>query len=314
MARHRSSWVVWLRRCSQIAFVLLFCYLFLEIVYHPVNQAGRHVKLFFEADPLILISSLLATHQVVSGLLLSLLTVGVTVLFGRWFCGWICPFGALHTLVSARRAQTTKQKMQTGGFSRWQKTKYYVLAAVLVAALFGLNLAGVLDPFSLLYRSTATFLYPAGNDGSTALFAWIYQADPGVGRLKATAVAEPVYEFLRRTVLATTQPYFYGGVLIGLLFVGVVLLNLYRPRFWCRYVCPLGALLGVLGRNPVVQLKRKQELCNNCHLCVADCQGGANPDAAQGWKPSECLYCLNCQSACPHNALSFGFHLPEEKR
>ena len=76
----------------------------------------------------------------------------------------------------------------------------------------------------------------------------------------------------------------------------------------------LGAMLGIAGKNPLIQIKRNEELCNNCRLCVADCQGGANPDTVQGWKPSECYYCYNCQSACPKRAISFTFHVPGGER
>jgi polyferredoxin len=309
MTRRKASWLVWLRRFSQTVFVLLFFAVFLEAEYRPVNQTGHHVKLFFLLDPLILISSWLASHTIASGLLLSLGTVLLTVLFGRWFCGWVCPFGALHNLLSSWRVQSRKEKIETGGYSPWQKTKYYLLVAFLVAALFGLNLVGWLDPFSLLYRSTATVLYPAFSDGLKSLFGWIYQADPGIGRFKVTALSEPAYEFLRRTLLPATQPYFYGIVLIAILFFATLFLNLYRARFWCRYICPLGALLGVAGKNPLVQIERSNELCNHCGLCVANCQGAANPNDAQKWKPSECFYCLNCHSECPKKTVTFAIHL-----
>jgi polyferredoxin len=115
-------------------------------------------------------------------------------------------------------------------------------------------------------------------------------------------------------VLATAQPHFTGTVLLALLFFGVLFLNLYRARFWCRFVCPLGALLGVVGKNPLVQITRNEEACNNCRVCVTDCQGGANPDVAGGWKPSECMYCWNCQSACPHHAIKFSVHVPGGKQ
>lgn len=310
MARRKVSWPVWLRRSSQTGFMLLFLYLFLQAAYHPVNETGRHVKLFFQVDPLILISSWLSSHEIASGLLLSLLTLVVTILIGRWFCGWVCPFGALHNLLTSQRAQVTKEKLGTGCYTRWQKTKYYCLAAMLVAALLGINFTGWFDPFSFLYRSVAVVVYPGANDGVKWLFGWIYQTEPGVGKLKLTAVSEPIYEFLRRTVLATTQPYFHGTVLIAVLFLAVVLLNLYRARFWCRYICPLGGLLGIVGKNPLIQIRRNDESCNNCRLCVADCQGGANPDATGGWKPSECFYCLNCYSACPQGAISVGSRPP----
>jgi polyferredoxin len=310
MVRRKINRFVWLRRSSQTSFLLLFLYAFLQAEYHPINETGHLVKLFFQMDPLILLSSWVSSHQVMSGLLFSLITVGVTIVIGRWFCGWVCPFGTLHNLLTSLRMRPAKEKLATGGYSRWQKTKYYLLAALLTAAICGINLTGWFDPFSFLYRSTALVAYPAVNDGAKSLFGWIYQTDPNIGSFKVTSASEPIYEFLRRTVLATTQPYFYGTFLIAVLFLAVLLLNLYRARFWCRYICPLGALLGVAGKDPLIQIKRNNDICNNCRACVIDCQGGANPDVADGWKPSECFYCWNCQSACPRNAISFTACVP----
>lgn len=314
MARKKTTWPVWLRRICQGVFLTLFFYLFLETVYHPVNRAGRGVDFFFEIDPLVLLSSWLASHHVVTALLLSLITVGVTFLAGRWFCGWICPFGTLHNLFTALRTTRPKDRIESGAYSRWQRSKYYVFIGLLVGCLFGLNLTGWLDPFSFLYRSLATVIYPMLNDAIAAVFGWIYQTDPGVGPFKVAAVSEPVYEVLRRHLLATTQPHFFGTFLIALLFFTILFLNLFRSRFWCRYICPLGGLLGVVGKNPLVQIKQDPETCNNCKACIADCQGGANPDVVGGWKPSECFYCWNCHSACPHHALKFTVHVPGGKR
>src|SRR5512146_1481225 len=98
MAGTKTTWPVWLRRLSQAVFLFLFFYLFLETVYHPVNQAGRGVDLFFRLDPLVLLSTWLASHQIVSSLLLAFLTVIVTLLAGRWFCGWVCPFGTFNNI------------------------------------------------------------------------------------------------------------------------------------------------------------------------------------------------------------------------
>jgi polyferredoxin len=314
MARRKTSIPVWLRRLSQTAFMLLFLYLFLQAIYMPVNRTGKGIKLFFELDPLVLVSTWIGTHQIASGLALSLVTLGVTLLAGRWFCGWVCPFGALHNLFTSWSKATAKHRIAVGGYSVWQKSKYYILAAVLVGAAFGLNLAGWLDPFSAFYRSLAVVLFPAANDTTKGAFTWLYQVDPAVGKFHVTAVSEPIYEVLRRHVLAAAQPHYYGTVLIALLFVGVVFLNLYRNRFWCRYVCPLGALLGITGKNPLVRLTRNEDACNNCGLCTVDCQGGANPAAANAWKPSECFYCLNCESACPHDVITLSVGPAQEDR
>jgi polyferredoxin len=147
------------------------------------------------------------------------------------------------------------------------------------------------------------------------VFTWLYTANPGVGAARVTVVSEPVYQVLRHYFLPVEQPHYVGGFVIGGLFVGLVALNLYRERFWCRYVCPLGGLLGVIGKNPLVRVTRDPERCNDCRLCRSECHGGADPDG--DWRPSECLYCWNCEQACPTKGIRIRFALPvvaREKR
>lgn len=319
MAREKNAWVVWLRRLTQTAFFLLFIYIFLQTVYHPVNKAGRGVTFFFNLDPLVALSSWLG-HAFAAAMLLSLVTLAATFLFGRWFCGWVCPFGSLHHFFSSLRGGRAKEKIESGGFHPWQKAKYFLLVAFLAAALVGSNVVGWLDPFSFFLRSLSTAVYPALNKSLVAVFSWIYEADPGVGRFRLTLVTEPAYGFLRKHFLAATQPYYWGSTLIGVLFVTAVALNFWRPRFWCRFLCPLGALLGVVGKNPLVRLKKNQDQCDHCRLCLARCQGGASPSSTLEWKPSECFYCWNCAPDCPSEAISFrvgisGFvHPPKEEQ
>jgi len=303
--KKKTSWIVWLRRLTQTGFFLLFCYLFLQTVYHPINKAGRGVTFFFNLDPLVALNSLLASHALVEAMLFSLVTLAVTFICGRWFCGWVCPFGTLHNFFTSLRGGRAKQKLAVGGYNQWQKAKYYGLVAFLVAALVGADVVGWLDPFSFFFRSLSTSIYPAINKGLVALFTWIYDANPGVGPVRLTAVTEPIYGVLRKYFLAVEQPYYWGSMLIGVLFISTVVLNFFRARFWCRYVCPLGALLGVVGKNPLVRLKKNEEKCDSCRLCLVDCQGGATPDNPLEWKPSECFYCWNCESDCPAQAISF---------
>ena len=310
----KVSGIVWLRRCIQALCLLLFFYLFLQTAYHPINRTGGPVTLFFELDPLVLVATLLAGATIPLALLLSLGTLGVSVLFGRWFCGWICPFGTLHQMMTQLRGGSLPTRLKRAEYSPRQKWKYLILIGLLAGTLTGLNLIGWVDPFSLLYRSLATAVFPALNSGLHALFAWLYENDSGVGSVRVTSVSEPVYEILRSYLLVEEAPQYYWGILIGILFVGILALNLWRDRFWCRYVCPLGALLGLAGKNPLLRLKKDSEACNNCRLCVAVCPGGANPngpsDLLDAWKPTECFFCLNCKAVCPKQAISFEFETP----
>lgn len=303
--------IVWLRRLCQTAFLLAFLFLFLETTYHPINLVPAPVEVFFHLDPLV---TLITWYFVYPALVLSSLVVLVTLLFGRWFCGWLCPFGVLHNAVTSLRKDKAKAKLGKGGFFSSQRYKYYILVFLLAGSLAGMNLAGWLDPFSFFYRALAVAVFPALNFATQAAFGWVYSQDPGIGPVKLTQVTEPVYEVLRENILAVEQPHYMWASLIGLLFVAVVVLNLYRPRFWCRVICPLGALLGLIGSNPTVTLRKDPARCNDCRLCVADCPGGADPNVTGGWKPSECFYCWNCESACPHQAISFGFRKKQEKQ
>jgi len=90
-----------------------------------------------------------------------------------------------------------------------------------------------------------------------------------------------------------------------MLFGLAIALNFYRARFWCRYICPLGALLGIAGKNPLVRLDKSPDACDNCRLCLADCQGWRQRGNTLEWKPAECFYCFNCQSDCPSRAVTF---------
>jgi polyferredoxin len=313
----KVSGIIWLRRSVQILFLLLFVYLFLETAYHPINQTGGAVALFFELDPLVLVVTWLAGTGVPPTLLLSLATVSISVLFGRWFCGWVCPFGTLHQMMTQLRGGPLAPRLKRAAYSPRQKWKYLILIGLLAGTLTGLNFIGWVDPFSLLYRSLATAVFPTLNSGSHALFAWLYEHDPGVGSARVARVSEPVYEVLRNYLLVEGHPMYYWGVPIGVIFAGILLLNLWRNRFWCRYVCPLGALLGLVGKNPLVRLKKDDEACNDCRLCVAVCPGGANPDGSSdqsnAWKPAECFFCWNCKAVCPKQAISFEFEVPSRK-
>ena len=301
----KTAWFVRLRWASQTVFMLLLLWLFFETAFHAGSTAGRGTGLFFDLDPLALIALWAGRHAVATGMLLSLVTLAVTFLFGRWFCGWFCPFGALHNLISSWRGGGVKSKIETGGFTRWQHTKYIALLFFLVAALVGANLAGWLDPFSFFYRSLTLAIFPAVDAGFEHFFAVLYRHQ------FFTSISEPIYRWLHLSLFNVSQPRYFWSLLFGALFGVVVVLNLYRSRFWCKYICPLGALLGVVGKNPLLRLEVDPALCHGCGICLTDCQGGANPDSqAAEWKPSECMYCLNCKAGCPSKAMRFRFTIP----
>jgi len=331
MSKRRAlRWTTLIRRLTQIVFLLLFLGLLLWTRPTPGSDPSPLVKSFFLFDPLILVVTWLAAHAVPAALLLSLATIAVTIVLGRVFCGWVCPLGTIHDLVGRLCDRLQVKRKAADHWSPRQLAKYYLLVGLLVAALFGCHWVTILDPLVLLYRTTTVALFPAAQwaveEGSTA----VYRSDPGIGPARLTAVTEPVYQTIRDKTFVVSKQAFVGGGLIVLVFLGLLALNAYRRRFWCRYVCPLGAMLGLFAWRPLVRRCVDAEGCNQCDLCGMRCHGAAAevpvhgdcPDSRGGrrengtvslpprWKASECLGCLNCTGTCTRGALRFTWVRP----
>jgi len=297
--------IVWIRRIVQIVSLALFFWLFWAARLHEGQQASPWLRVYFDIDPLAALITWLASHELRTVPVLALTTVVVTILMGRVFCGWICPLGVVHNAATWFRAKMRWNKRPPrDAWSPWQRAKYYLLAGLLAMALFGGHWAGVFDPMPLLFRATATVLYPGAQyaieDASTA----VYQSDPHLGPLHLTSATEPVYGFMRDHVFKAKRQTYRGTDLIFLLFVAIVLLNLYRSRFWCRYVCPLGGLLGLCAQRPILRLKSHGN-CTECGLCAQQCPAAASPEKPGAWRAAECFGCWNCVAACNRGALGF---------
>jgi polyferredoxin len=302
-----------IRRLVQIGFLLAFVGLLVSVRFRAETEPGPLEKVFLLADPLLLAATWLAAHAVPALLLWSLVVLGITVLAGRVFCGWVCPLGAVHAIASRLLRPWRGKRKPRDPWSRWQLAKYYLLAGLLAGAAFGFHWVTIFDPIVLLTRTTTTALLPAAQwsveEGSTA----IYQADGEYGTVKKlhlTAATEPAYAFLRDHVFTIPKQAFLGGAIIFAFFAGTLALNAYRPRFWCRYLCPLGALLGIFSWRPLLRRNVQEAGCNRCDLCGMACHGAAAVGPGEGWRPSECLGCFNCSDACRRDSLSFRLAWP----
>ncbi|MFZ0732867.1 MAG: 4Fe-4S binding protein [Candidatus Sulfotelmatobacter sp.] len=299
-----------LRTTTQIAFFLLFVFLLLRTEFRGSFTASGGetrlpypVSLFFRLDPLIAVSNALSSHALYRGLLWSLIVLIPTMLLGRFFCGWICPLGSIHHFFGSLKSERKrgKQLIESNRYKRWQTTKYYLLIVCLVSAMFGTGIVGWLDPFSFLVRSAGLSVLPATSYGLRAFLGLLEHSRSGFVQTAGSVLHFIFGLFL----LGFKQPYFRSGVWLGILFIFVISLNFRITRFWCRAVCPLGALLGVVSRWSVLGLVKNPEHCNDCNRCLLRCQGGDDPIGGVPWHQSECLLCLNCVDECPERGLRF---------
>jgi ferredoxin len=264
-----------IRRIYAAFFMVLFVLLLWLTSFGRMK--GYETPLFLELDPFTAIASFLTSWTLYKGLVLSLVIIIGTLFLGRFFCSWICPMGIINQIAGSIFTKLRAVDTVTlNSYRTLYRLKYYILALFLVLAVFGALQTGLLDPISFITRSFVIALFPAVNYGRD----WIY--------LK--------------------QPLFNGGTFIGLLFIAVIFANRFLPRFWCRAVCPLGALLGLLSFKPLLGIRRDVELCTDCKKCLGHCHGGCDPHAAL--RVTECHLCMNCIEDCPENAIHYGLPKP----
>ena len=313
----KAKHLVWIRRISQTFFLFLFLFLLVQSrlpqdAFHEYSlvfsseldlKIGQPVAFFFQLDPLVWLSSLLSGHQLIKGFWWALGLLLITLFLGRIFCGFICPLGTIHHVVSwIKPALKGERMVHANQKSPSQRVKYFLLITLLLGAIIGLNIAGLMDPISLLFRTVALAVLPGLGVGVKALFDWMANSD-----IKILNMLSYGGEVLVSPVFGYGYQSYQTAWFIGLIFLVILFLNRIRPRFWCRVLCPLGALLGIFSRISILRLEKDHEKCTNCTLCTKNCQGAASPMPGQDWENAECLLCFNCFDSCPEGALAFRF-------
>ncbi|HKY37310.1 MAG TPA: 4Fe-4S binding protein [Polyangiaceae bacterium] len=318
-ARKLITNLVWLRRASQIGFFALFFYFLVQTAFRGTfaAQSGEPVRMplpvegFLLADPFVAAMTLLSTGAVYRGLAWSLVIVALTLVFGRVFCGWICPFGTLHHFfawIFPSRYGKGSSRVEANKTHGWQAAKYYLMWGFLAAAVAGSAIGGLLDPICVAVRAIGLGVIPAlqylGIYGSNAV------ATTNVRPLQT--VADAAQDMLAQQIWTANQSYYHQTWFIVFFLVAILFMNRFIPRFWCRALCPLGAFLGVMSRFALFGMEKDHSKCTDCNLCLVNCQGADSPQGGVKHRQDECHMCLNCESACPEDVIKFRF-LPNRK-
>ncbi len=289
------------RRFSQVLFLLTFLVLFRLTDYSGQDTIPYAVNIFFRMDPLVAAAVTLATKTWIYLMWPALVVVGLTLVFGRVFCGWLCPLGTLIDGITGWIPKSGR-----GWVMPW--VKYALLFILLISAAFGVQLLGYLDPFSLLVRGMVFAVDPALRFLASSLFDTIYATAP----LWLSDITEWVYAVLKSVVLPYQQGFFYLSLLSFSILIFIFCLEWFGKRTWCRNLCPLGALLGLISK--VAWMKRLPvKGCAHCGKCSTDCRMDLF-DAKNRFKPEECTLCMDCLEYCPDNLATFTFSRPFKYR
>jgi len=188
--------------------------------------------------------------------------LGLTLLAGRFFCGWICPFGFFLDLVD----KITPKKVGLPSFLKSRMAKYGILAgAVGGSCAFGSQVFCPICPIGSICRSYgATGTLNGANMGIVAVL---------------------------------------GGLEIA------------ERRVWCRYFCPVGAVLALCAKIGLIKIVIGANQCKkfSCIQCAEVCpmgiidanklREGVSPDIPM----TECITCMRCIDRCPYGAAKIRF-------
>lgn len=180
----------------------------------------------------------------------------LTILLGRFFCGWICSFGALNDFVYAasRKVFKTKWKVSARLDRILKYAKYAVLAFIIVV------------------------LWTMGSAAFDQISPW--GAFAGIPDLPGTFFDNPI-----------------GFLVLAFVVTGAFIIE----RFFCRYICPLGAVLALSSVPRLFRISKPGEKCGKCRICTNQCAMGIELYTADKVTSVECINCFKCTDACPRN-------------
>ena len=193
------------------------------------------------------------------------------VIFGRFVCGFLCPFGLIQDLLFKISFVKKVQKLKGEKFLRG--IRFLILAVfVIILPMFVIDITGLGKPWFCKY------ICPVGTlEGGMPLVLMNENLRAAVGFLFKWKVA----------------------ILVGILLFSIII---YRP--FCRYICPLGAIYGVFNKISFVRYSVDDSKCTKCGVCQKNCK--LNIKVYENPNSIDCIRCGSCKDGCPAKAIKIG--------
>lgn len=286
-----------IRILSQIITFACFIILF----YGINNQLRGYVaesELMLQLNPFSALLTLIASHSILFSLLVSgIIMALVAIVFGRLFCGFICPLGTAIDFVDhfVFKKIRSKDRIPPRYFQRF---KYVFMVALLVLSVFGGIFSLYHDPLSLMTRFLTITIDPVlkiiGTD---------------INRL--VGVFSPTTSALMYSQFPMTIRFFYGTSFTLLMALVVFGAGFFDKRFWCQYICPTGAFLGGIGRFSLFRRNVIEKGCSSCMRCIKACPVHAIDEKDhKKVNISECIECGIC-TQIREGCSKFSFIVPQ---
>jgi polyferredoxin len=192
--------------------------------------------------------------------------IPISIFLGRFFCGWMCAFGSFSDFIYSISHNVWKKKWKVSEQAdAWMKFIKYAILAVLVAAVWSFNII-----------------------------------------LFSTASPWDVFGMLATVGKAPDFSYVITNLTVGfVIFIGIVAASTVIERFFCRYLCPMGAIFAIVSKLRIAKIKKPSAQCGNCRACTNNCSMGIPLYKMDEVSSGECINCMKCVTACPRGNTDF---------
>ncbi len=287
----------WSQALSLAAFLILLLYL------DPLTSSDFSARnIFLRLSPLSGLGASIAARELLTQYWPALVLVAMTLFMGRFFCGWVCPFGTTIDLTD--KLFKRRRVGETGGHSvGWRpyngrRLKYYLLAFLLLSLFLSRQVVGWFDPLSLATNTYSILAHPYLVALLSGAFDFLHGL-PFIGPLAA-----PAHELSDKILFVEREPFYRNHTVFFIVFLGIISFGLWFSRYWCRNLCPMGAMLALGSIGAPVQ-RRVRADCEVCGLCQQGCRMGCITDEGRSTLAGECILCMDCQEICPSDAIRF---------
>lgn len=227
-----------------------------------------------------------------------LLAVLILVLLftNRVFCGWICPIGAIQDVCAA--IPTKKRKFKISTHKTLLKIKY-VFVIITIIIIFPLGITKNANVLFYLDFKTQLGAFAEQPIGFFSLSEFIFVFFPNVIQNVFLPVQFGALEF--------------GGYVILIFYSLIIILSVWYPRIYCRYLCPFAAVSSAVTEFSFLKLARNPVRCvgrSECGICEQVCpkQIRILDEPFEFFTGSgECNFCLECKEKCPYDAILIKF-------
>ncbi|MBW7573217.1 4Fe-4S binding protein [Caproiciproducens faecalis] len=192
--------------------------------------------------------------------------IPITILLGRFFCGWMCAFGSFSDFIYRISQRVFKKKFKLSEQAdAWMKIIKYIVLAILVVDVWTLEITA--------FR---------------------------------TASPWDVFGMLVTVGKVPDFPYVLTNLTVGFAaFIAIIVASALIERFFCRYLCPLGAIFSLVSKLRVAKIKKPSNQCGACRMCTNSCAMGIPLYKMDVVSSGECINCMKCITSCPRGNADF---------